>query len=182
MQNNSFDCGLYVCRYAVGLINLISDSLTIADLEEGLASKITNSGLFDFNGDDIFRMRSELFDLLGYVTDVYRNHRLPHQPSSRLGRETTNSDDDDDVMSIPSCNHDRASTTDHLEDSASEWECSDNSSVNDEDDDVLVADSTGENSHSRNARHPTHFFPRSGIFFSIPEFFFPIQHEKISDP
>ena len=127
---------------------MVGEPTKVKDLDDGLATKISNNKLFDFNAADIFRMRSKMFDMLGYITSVYRDCRIPTQPMlGRLADVAENSDDsDDDVMSITSTQgRTDAEAGVDSGDSASDWEYGDESSVEDEDeDDVLVADSAGK--------------------------------------
>ena len=81
-QDNSFDCGVFVCRYAYAIYQLRERNFTYADAgmycdmddernQSGLYHLITLGASFDFNMDDIVRFREEFKTLLRRLSVVY---------------------------------------------------------------------------------------------------------------
>jgi len=151
-QDNSFDCGVFTCRYAFNCIQLLKKPLKMSDLHNKLTHYVSEDPLFGFSGEDITRMRVEIHNMLRSITEQYRSNRDTsadspaasdiHDEAVNLFADTDSDsdgeDDDDDVAFI---------TGDHSSDcSGSVWSFgSDNELMHDEDDDEpLVYESTGE--------------------------------------
>merc|ERR1711862_652505 len=58
-QNNSWDCGVFVCRYALGLYQQRHRTITFEDRTDRLHDFITESNFFNFDMDNIGRFRNE---------------------------------------------------------------------------------------------------------------------------
>ena len=152
-QDNSFDCGVFTCRYAFNCIQLLNKPLKMSDLHNKLKHYISDDPLFDFTGEDITRMRVEIHNMLRSITEQYRSNRDTsagspaasdiHDAAVNLFADTHSDsdeeaeDDDDDVAFI---------NGDHSSDgSGSVWSFgSDNELMHGEDDEPLVYESTGE--------------------------------------
>ena len=155
---------MYVCRYVFNLVQLVDTNVKVkmTDVLSNLAN-ISNHELFDFNGTQIDRMRTEIYDVLARITDIYQNHRVLTGPDADAvaafhslsdddsASSSSDDDDDDDNVSIKS----RMSMSQEMDDSdVSEWypdEADDGRSLpsqyDEDDDDVLSADTNGELAH-----------------------------------
>ncbi|KAL7578136.1 hypothetical protein ACA910_012582 [Epithemia clementina (nom. ined.)] len=77
-QENGWDCGVYVCRYAYALYNLRHRTFSVEECQVGLtkvppfSTLITENEKFQFNADDIDRIRSEFIDLILKLSAVYK--------------------------------------------------------------------------------------------------------------
>jgi Ulp1 protease family, C-terminal catalytic domain len=76
-QMNSWDCGVYVCRYAYAMYLLRKSRFTYSEVEysEGIPSfrkLITEHDAFRFDADDIRRIREEYLSLVGRLSELYR--------------------------------------------------------------------------------------------------------------
>ena len=72
-QNNSWDCGVFVCRYACALYLRRSERVTFRDVKgpRPLKDAITNSPLMNFDMNDIARLRSEMAELVDRLSELY---------------------------------------------------------------------------------------------------------------
>ena len=76
-QDNSWDCGVFVCRYAHALYSMRDRDITFGDASEGTGRNpfqqaITDSKAFDFCQDDILRIRKELDSLINKLSVIYK--------------------------------------------------------------------------------------------------------------
>ena len=85
LQNNSWDCGVFVCRYAYAIYELRHKDFTYGDagmhcqeggVARGPASRafrelISDGAEFDFNMEDIIRFREELKTLIERLSPLY---------------------------------------------------------------------------------------------------------------
>ena len=69
-QKNSYDCGVYVCRYAYNMYLMRNRSFKKADIDSKF-KYISNSAVFKFTEQDIIRIRLELNKLVERMTIVY---------------------------------------------------------------------------------------------------------------
>ena len=127
-------------------------SVKMKDVLTNLESKISENDLFDFDASQIDRMRTEIYDVLGHITDIYQNHC-----EALLAPSDTESDDDDEIIITgirtnmgkkPSVDIDALSDSDaEISDWRPEYEDDDDShfSCNSDDDDMLSADTRGKN-------------------------------------
>lgn len=72
-QTNSCDCGVFVCRYAYGLYLLRNQTFTFEDQNDNFRKAITDNPAFQFDMDDIARIRGEMRTLIGKLTKEYRS-------------------------------------------------------------------------------------------------------------
>lgn len=73
-QNNSWDCGVFVCRYAYGLFKTRSHMVyTESDFQENFLAAITKSSEFSFNMSDIARIRVEFGTLIDKLSSSYKS-------------------------------------------------------------------------------------------------------------
>lgn len=102
-QTNSFDCGVFVCRYGYGLIRIRSRIFSyreagITELTKDLGRShrplfpkcITDDEVFDFNMDDIHRIREELKELIQRLSKIYlplQQERDRKEKEERLARK-----------------------------------------------------------------------------------------------
>ena len=137
-QGNGYDCGsVHVCRYAYNLIQMVDLKVKNKDFTDNFASCISSHDLFDYNADDINRLRTQMHDLIVHITSLYRNHR-----DTVIDCLSESDDDDDDVEIIPPVTQ----TSDDSVDGKSDHVSHSDSSFShlDDDDDDLSADTTGE--------------------------------------
>jgi hypothetical protein len=86
LQNNTWDCGVFVCRYAYAIYELRHRDFTYGDAgmycEEGEVARgetsrafhdlISDGAEFDFNMADIARFREEFKTLIERLTNMYK--------------------------------------------------------------------------------------------------------------
>ena len=153
-QDNGFDCGMFVCRYAFNCIQLIKNPLKMIDLHNNLKHYLSEDPLFDFSGKDITRMRVEIHNMLQSITEQYRSLRdtsgdLPATNdvvSTNLFADDesegilpdSDDDNDDDVAFFNSDNSSDGSGS-IWNDGGSDFEL-----AHDEDDEPLFYESTGK--------------------------------------
>ena len=81
-QNNGYDCGVFVCRYAYSIFQLRDRRFTFGDANLLCASEcenerqpfynlITEQKEFDFNMTDIARFRTEFKTLIERLSTIY---------------------------------------------------------------------------------------------------------------
>lgn len=70
-QDNAYDCGVFVCRYAYNLLQMRDECFSRSDLNEECTTLITSNVLFDFTMNDIARIRSEFKDLIDKLGEVW---------------------------------------------------------------------------------------------------------------
>lgn len=78
-QDNSWDCGVFVCRYAFSILRLINlpfahshSEWTDCNKRRSLVTKwISDSPEFQFNMNDIARLRIEMADLISNLSSIY---------------------------------------------------------------------------------------------------------------
>ena len=143
-QGNGYDCGVHVCRYAYNLIQMVDLKLKVKneDFTDNFASCISSHDLFDYNADDIDRLRTQMHDLIVHITSLYRNHRDTVIDCLSESESDDEDDDDDDLEIIPPVTQ----TSDDSVDDRSDLVSNNDSSFShlDDDDDELSADTTGE--------------------------------------
>ena len=73
MQNNTWDCGVFVCRYASAIFKLRNRSFKYRDVDGNspFSRVVTGGAEFDFDMDDIVRFRSEFQTLIERLSGVY---------------------------------------------------------------------------------------------------------------
>ena len=150
IQDNNYDCGLYACRYVFNLVQMVNMNVKMKDVMDNLSSRISGHDLFDFDVSHIDRMRTEIYDVLSHITGIYRNHRLLSHPNADgtaldLASESEEDHDENDVtiFSRASQSMDESGNDKDLysDDDASFLS---QSHADDEEDDVLSADTTGK--------------------------------------
>jgi hypothetical protein len=87
-QDNSCDCGVFVCRYAYGMYRLRAmpftyEAVTPAEGADttGISFEgiITNNPAFDFNRKDVSRIRKEIMSLIEGLSNIYTRWKLVEQ-------------------------------------------------------------------------------------------------------
>ena len=125
-------------------------NVKMKDVMDNLSSRISGHDLFDFDVSHIDRLRTEIYDVLSHITGIYRNHRLLSHPNADgmaldLASESEEDDDENDVtiFSRASQSMDESGNVKDLysDDDASFLS---QSHADDEEDDVLSADTTGK--------------------------------------
>jgi hypothetical protein len=83
LQNNGWDCGVFVCRYAYGLYRLSEAEFTyeLAELkgndnELGFPNLITKSEFFSFDMEDIVRIRVNFQKLIQRLCPIYSSWKV----------------------------------------------------------------------------------------------------------
>ena len=152
-QDNSFDCGMFTCRYAFNAIQLLKKRLTMNDVHHKLKCHVSEDSLFDFPKGDITRMRVEIHNILGSITEEYRSHRdtsaeAPavtdvHDVATNLFNDSESdgeADNDDDDVAFTNDNH-------SSDCSGSVWSCGsdgDGDELMHDEDEPLIYESNGE--------------------------------------
>ena len=183
MQTNSYDCGVLTCRFALNTIELLRKPLKMRDVQNKLKHYVSEDPLFDFDGGDITRMRIEIHNLIGSITDLYRNSREEPSDASEAHLQSTavtddegSSDEEDDVVIITQ-NTDELSVC-----SGSVWsrdDGADDTSIEVEEDEDLIYDGDGDEGEFRKFSGPDLFllcfsflvFPSSRLTSSSSSFF-----------
>lgn len=80
-QVNGWDCGVFVCRYAFGVLALRNIDFQFdgnkpyfsqkKKIDALLKTKITNGPQFDFDMEDIHRLRQEFTTLIDNLSEMY---------------------------------------------------------------------------------------------------------------
>ena len=102
-QTNSFDCGVFVCRYGYGLLRIRSRTFSyrqagITELTKEILRShrplfpecITDDEVFNFDMDDIHRIREELKELITRLSKIYvpiQQSRDRKEKEERLARK-----------------------------------------------------------------------------------------------
>ena len=71
-QDNCWDCGIFVCRYAYSLLLLRKKPFTVADIRNKFVTAITESAEFQFDMSDIARLRQEIRVLIDNLSHEYK--------------------------------------------------------------------------------------------------------------
>jgi hypothetical protein len=70
-QDNGCDCGVFVCRYAINLYLMRKQIFSFSGIENQFKKLITDGAAFDFDMDDIARIREEIKDLIDALSPLY---------------------------------------------------------------------------------------------------------------
>ena len=73
-QNNSWDCGVFVCRYALALYQMRNEFITFSDSKHRLEKIITDNKYFDFDMADIRDFRDQLAILVDRLSKIYSKY------------------------------------------------------------------------------------------------------------
>jgi Ulp1 family protease len=76
-QCRSCDCAVFVCKYALGLLQSASFPFTVHDAVENFLSSITNNPHFQFDQKDVARMRRETSTLMMKLSVIFRANTIP---------------------------------------------------------------------------------------------------------
>lgn len=108
-QTNGYDCGLYLCRFALGLLNLAQfTNFTYKDVyqeKSPLHSKISASPMFQFDAAVIHSFRVQLRDMLMRLSRVWKESTCDgfvqslHSSSSASSDATSDDGEDKDNKS-----------------------------------------------------------------------------------
>lgn len=74
-QSNSWDCGVFICRYAYSMLLLRGKMFTVKDSKNLFNSVISSSAEFNFDMDDICRIRREITKLIMRLSCEYRSYK-----------------------------------------------------------------------------------------------------------
>ena len=74
-QDNSWDCGVFVCRYAFALYQKRLSHITRGDTKNNFNDFITMSEHFDFNMENIAKWRKEMEELLTILIKIYESKK-----------------------------------------------------------------------------------------------------------
>lgn len=145
-QNNGYDCGVHVCRYAFNLVQLVDIKVKMKDVKDNFSDSISGHDLFDYDVQDIDRLRTQMYDVLTHITNLYRNHRLLSDPTGTAFDCSSGSDDEEDENEVAILTPE-SQTGDVSSDERSEKFSNDDASFRtqlDEEDDELSVDTTGK--------------------------------------
>jgi hypothetical protein len=70
-QENGCDCGVFVCRYAYNLFQMRSKCFSHFDMADNCYDLFEECGLFNFDMQDIARIREEMESLIRNLSKVY---------------------------------------------------------------------------------------------------------------
>ena len=96
-QDNTWDCGVFVCRYAYALFMLRHNRITTSadsSLQEVLKAAITDRDEFQFDMDDIKRIRGEMMSLICRLATLYRKLKRDRKTQGKQLLIQSNSLDD----------------------------------------------------------------------------------------
>jgi len=112
MQNNGYDCGVFICRYAWSMYQLRDQKTTYSDIRSGTTVKnIVNAMPFT----DVASLRLVMIDLIKNLSRLYIRDRhlytcneqgdlslcdqgkVCHPPATNMIRKKDVIDDDDDI-------------------------------------------------------------------------------------
>jgi len=102
-QSNTYDCALYVCRYALGLYFIRDQRFTYKDVfveKTPLLSKLSSNILFQFDQYVVKRFRHQLRVLILNLCQCYHSCDLTTDTTSHA-----NFDDNDNQVSNDDANH-----------------------------------------------------------------------------
>lgn len=86
-QDNSWDCGVFACRYAYSIYLLRHRTFTVNDLNNNFRDLITTNPVFRFNMQDIARIRNEMNTLVVNLTSHYSEYVAKEKASSRARKK-----------------------------------------------------------------------------------------------
>jgi hypothetical protein len=82
-QKNGFNCGLFLCRYALGIYKLREQTFTYEVVYRNktpLLKKVTNNALFIFNQKVVDDFRKQLGELCDNLYHVFHHGTVPDAP------------------------------------------------------------------------------------------------------
>ena len=79
-QDNNYDCGLFVCKYAFGLYQLRNKCFYTKNDIANNYSAITESKFFQFNKEDIVQLRLDLIKLFEGLNAMYKARCVALKP------------------------------------------------------------------------------------------------------
>ena len=82
-QTNSWDCGVFVCRYALAMYQQRNRPILFSHDKNRLELIITDSKYFDFNMKDIRDFRDELANLIERLSKIYVKYNKKKSSSSK---------------------------------------------------------------------------------------------------
>lgn len=87
-QDNSWDCGVFVCRYAYSTLLLRYQNFTFNDItgDEILQEKITKKSEFNFCMEDIKDLRDEIKELVSNLSKDYRRIKAQESEHRRKAK------------------------------------------------------------------------------------------------
>ncbi len=80
IQENGFDCGVYVLKFIHSMMRIDSSKISGHDLVDGLFAKITNNPHFKFTAEDITTLRRHCYVLIKNIQNIH-DSSLPMPPS-----------------------------------------------------------------------------------------------------
>ncbi|GAX11796.1 sentrin-specific protease 7 [Fistulifera solaris] len=83
-QNNSWDCGVFVCRYASGVFQLRNRAFSYKELMEEKIAMISCGAEFKFTLDDIANLREEMKELIERLSTIYLRWKANRDQPNRL--------------------------------------------------------------------------------------------------
>lgn len=86
-QDNSWDCGVFVCRYGYAIYRLRGRRVTYADRDDRFQSLITDNHEFDFDREDIVRIRGELAQLVDNLSSLYKEWKKLEEEAEKKAEE-----------------------------------------------------------------------------------------------
>ena len=105
---------MYVCQYAVQLVELASEHFKMKDVLNDFDDYIGVGAALDFEGKDVYKLRSDMRTIAMHIRSVYKNSRIDDGfellPPSKLDMDGE-TNDDLDLMSIEGDNSSTSSST-----------------------------------------------------------------------
>ena len=84
-QTNSWDCGVFVCRYALALYQQRNTPIAFSDASHRMEQIITHSKYFDFTMTDIRDFRDQLATLIERLSIIYLKYNKKKGSSRNKG-------------------------------------------------------------------------------------------------
>eukprot|EP00804_Cyclotella_cryptica_P023147 CCRYP_000358-RA/>CCRYP_000358-RA protein AED:0.01 eAED:0.01 QI:1097/1/1/1/0.75/0.66/9/214/1028 len=88
-QENGCDCGVFVCRYAYNLYTMRSEKFTRSGIRDKFKHLITDGPAFQFNMDDIARIREELKTLVDALAGLYSKFKREEKELKMAAKQQT---------------------------------------------------------------------------------------------
>lgn len=100
-QKDSVNCGVFICRYASGMLGLQNHQFNhgVEWFQKDLTQKICN-GAFEFNQYDICCLRREMLILIARLSSLYQGTKSRSQKSEKKATTDKNDDADKDEVKV----------------------------------------------------------------------------------
>ena len=83
-QENSWDCGVYTCRYALAMLQSWDMPFTLSQAKNNFQTLITNNQKFKFSGIEITAMRLEMSLLIMNLSSIYQTLKAQEKETGKV--------------------------------------------------------------------------------------------------